>query len=190
MRIIAGSAKGSQIFAPKGQETRPTQDRVRESLFNILQGSVEGAKVLDLFAGSGALALEAVSRGAEAAVMVDQAQDAVVCIRRNVKKLGFENRARVLKCDWQKAARQLLEAGSRFDLVFLDPPYRMAETGEICERLAELGVLLDGALLVIEHRRDAKPALNESFFLKSARSYGDTEISFCVYQEKKSMERE
>lgn len=180
MRIIAGSAKGSQIFAPKGRDTRPTQDRVRESLFNILQGDVSGAMVLDLFAGSGALALEAISRGAINAVLVDAGQDAVVCIERNIAKLGFEGRAHVMKCDWKQAVKQLRGQGTAFDLVFLDPPYRVVETAEILDCLALGGLLMAGALVVVEHRKGCSP-INSSFAARSIRAYGDTEISFLEY---------
>ena len=182
MRIIAGSAKGSRIFTPKGQDTRPTQDRVRESLFNMLRGDVEGAEVLDLFAGSGALSLEAVSRGAAGAVAVDRARDAAACVGRNIAKLGLEARVQVMNCDWQKAAGKLCEAGKRFDLVFLDPPYRVTETGAICESLAALGLLREEALIVVEHRRGEKPAPGEAFARGDTRRYGDTEISFFRYR--------
>ncbi len=180
MRIISGSAKGSQIFAPKGKDTRPTQDRVRESLFNILQGDVDGAIVLDLFAGSGALALEAVSRGAERAVAVEHAQEAVVCIQRNIAKLGFGDRMEVLAGDWRQALPRLRGRGLLFDLVFLDPPYAMNTQG-VCGALEEAGLLQEGALLVVEHRRGARPALAGAFSLRSTRGYGDTEISFFDY---------
>lgn len=180
MRIISGSAKGSQIFAPKGKDTRPTQDRVRESLFNILQGDVPGAVVLDLFAGSGALALEAVSRGAGRAVAVDHAQDAVVCIQRNIAKLGFGDRMEVLACDWRQGVQKLRGRGLAFDLVFLDPPYAMNPEG-VCGALAEAGLLQEEALLAVEHRRGARPALGSAFSWGSTRGYGDTEISFFTY---------
>lgn len=181
MRIIAGSAKGSQIFAPKGQDTRPTQDRVRESLFNILQGDVFGAMVLDLFAGSGALALEAISRGANHAILVDAVQDAVVCIKRNIAKLGFEGRAHVMKCDWKQAVAQLRGQGAAFDLVFLDPPYRVVETAEILDCLVLSELLTAGALVVVEHRKGCSPTEHSSFAVRSIRAYGDTEISFLEY---------
>ncbi len=182
MRIIAGSAKGCAIFAPKGQDTRPTQDRVRESLFNILQADVPDARVLDLFAGSGALALEALSRGAREATLLDLAADAVVCIQRNIAKLGFDTQAQVFKSDWKAAVTKLAAQGKRFDLVFLDPPYRMVETGEIMNRLAEMAILAKDALLVVEHRKGACPATDERFCNTSTRGYGDTEISFFRYQ--------
>ena len=181
MRIIAGSAKGSQIFAPKGQSTRPTQDRVRESLFNILQGDVEETVVLDLFAGSGALALEALSRGAVEAVLVDVGQEPMLCIQRNVAKLGFEDRARLIKCDWQAALQQLSGQGKRFHLVFLDPPYHMTNTLEIIECLVSAGLLEQGALVVVEHRLGIEPAEHPLFQKRKKRSYGDTEISFLDY---------
>lgn len=180
MRIISGSAKGSQIFAPKGQDTRPTQDRVRESLFNILQGDVPGATVLDLFAGSGALALEAVSRGAARAVAVDHAQDAVVCIQRNIAKLGFGEKVEVLACDWRQGMQRLRAKGYAFDLVFIDPPYAMGSQ-EVCQALGEAGLLRQGALLAVEHRRGAWPAPAGPFARRSTRGYGDTEISFLEY---------
>ena len=182
MRIIAGSARGSQIFSPKGQDTRPTQDRVRESLFNILQRDVPGAVVLDLFAGSGALALEAISRGAEQAVLVDAAQEAITCVERNIVKLGFEKQAQVMKCDWMAAVSRLTQQQTAFDLVFLDPPYRMEDTADMLARLAAAGLLAPGALMVVEHRKGAEPKESPLFVLRNRRSYGDTEISFLDYQ--------
>lgn len=183
MRIIAGSAKGSAIFAPKGQDTRPTQDRVRESLFNILQAWVPEAEVLDLFAGSGALSLEALSRGAANAVAVDQGREAAACIRRNVEKLGFAHCLTLLPCDWQAALTRLHEQGRAFDLVFLDPPYRITDTPEMCARMAELGLLNAGAMVVIEHARASVPSPDARFRLHTARGYGDTEIHFFIYGE-------
>lgn len=178
MRIIAGAARGTQLFAPKGQDTRPTQDRVKESLFNILRAEVEGATVLDLFAGSGALALEALSRGAAKAALVDRDREAMACIRRNVEKLRFEDRTELLFCDWTQALPKLRQSGYRFDLVFLDPPYKMTEAGEICQRLYAEGLLKPDALTVVEHRAGAAPALDAPFETCDARVYRDTEVHF------------
>ena len=123
MHIIAGQRRGAQLFAPKGMDTRPTQAKVKESLFNIIQFYVPDARVLDLFSGSGNLALEALSRGAETAVMVDMDREAAACIRRNVEKLRFESCTQLLKCDWRQAVMQLKTGGcAPFELVFLDPP--------------------------------------------------------------------
>lgn len=180
MRIIGGSARGTQIFAPEGMDTRPTRDQVRESLFNILMADVPGARVLDLFAGSGALALEALSRGAESAVLVDSAREANVAQRRNVEKLRMEDRAALVKADWRVAVGRL--AGRKFDLVFLDPPYRIEDTGEICRALADGGLLETGALVVVEHRMGVTPAPGESFAQRDAREYRDTGIHFFVFE--------
>ena len=182
MRIIAGSAGGRAITPPKGQDTRPTQDYVRESLFNILQRTVPGSRVLDLFAGSGALGLEALSRGAESAAFADMAPEAVACVRRNVDALGFAQDVTVIRADWQTAVKRLAGENRRFTLVFLDPPYRMEDTAALCARLADAGILESGALMVIEHRRGVEPRPDERFTMRDARRYGDTEIHFYTYE--------
>ena len=181
MRIIAGSARGRLIQAPRGQDTRPTQDYVRESLFNILQREVPEARVLDLFAGSGALALEALSRDAEQATLVDHAGEAITCIQRNLELLGFAQRATVIRAEWDVALARLASAGKTFTLVFLDPPYAMEDTGAQCNRLADLGLLSQGACVVVEHRREHTPTPDTRFALRSARRYGDTMIHFFEY---------
>ena len=127
MRIIAGKARGRQIEAPEGRNTRPTLDRVRENLFNILQMRIRGASVLDLFAGSGALSLEAISRGAEKAVLCDNDRSANRIQHRNAEALGFSGQTEILLSDWKKAVRLLSDRGETFDLIFLDPPYRMTD---------------------------------------------------------------
>src|SRR5438477_9541034 len=123
MRIVAGSRKGARIFAPKGHDTRPTGDRVREAAFNLI-GPVEGASVLDLFAGSGAMGLEALSRGAERAVFVEASRDACRAIERNLEKLRLGD-ARVV-CD--DVLRFAATASGSYDLVLVDPPYELVES--------------------------------------------------------------
>ena len=179
MRIIAGERKGAQLTAPRGMDTRPTQAKVRESLFSMIQAYVPEARVLDLFAGSGALALEALSRGAGSAVLVDRDREAAACIRRNIEKLRFEAVATLCCCDWRQALNAEL-----FDLVFLDPPYRLLELEQCCQALAERQLLKEGAMLVLEHRADVTVCLDERFSLVKQRAYGDTEIHFYQYQPK------
>ncbi len=176
MRIIAGEARGRRLFAPEGDETRPTADRVREALFNIIRAEVEDAVVLDLFAGSGALALEAISRGARRAVLCDKSPGAVQAIRRNIALMRAEDKTTVVAGDWRKAVRA---GGERFTLVFLDPPYRMTEVyAQAARALFEAGRLAEGALLVMEH--DARSAIEDlalPFEPEDERTYRDTAIA-------------
>lgn len=176
MRIIAGTARSRTIEAPKGRDTRPTLDRVRENLFNILQGRVWDAAVLDLFSGSGALALEALSRGAARAVMVDRDRAANAVERLNAERLGFSDRATILLCDWHQAVESLQSRGERFDLVFLDPPYAMGEMPEVTARL--LPLLAQDALVVVEHEAQSAPEVAEGYELTDRRKYGYVGVSF------------
>lgn len=182
MRIIAGSARGTPLLAPKGMDTRPTQDKVKESLFNMLQGQLEDGAALDLFAGSGALGLEAVSRGASRAVLVDQSREAAQCIRRNIEKLRFQDRAELLTCDWKQAVSKLAREGRKFDLVFLDPPYRMDDLGFLCDELDAAGLLNPEAVVVWERRTGTKNELSPAFALMKQRAYGDTEMLLYRYE--------
>lgn len=182
MRIVAGEHRGAQLFAPRGMETRPTQAKVRESLFSMIQSYVPDASVLDLFAGSGALALEALSRGAQSAVLVDLDREAAACIRKNIEKLRYTQEASFYSCDWRQAVSQLQAKHARFDLVFLDPPYRMTDLPSICHQLADGGLLAENALLVLEHRVGVPVELDERFELYKDRTYGDTEIHYFLYR--------
>ena len=179
MHIIAGERRGAQLFAPKGMDTRPTQAKVKESLFNIIQAYVPDARVLDLFAGSGNLALEALSRGANNAVMVDMDREAAACIRRNVEKLRFEECTKLYKCDWRQAVSQL--KGETFDLVFLDPPYRMLELGDMCAALADAGLLAQDCMLALEHRTGDFVRPDARFEEWKDRTYADTQIHFYLF---------
>lgn len=176
MRIIAGMARGRTFDAPQGLDTRPTLDRVRENVFNILQMKVRQAQVLDLFSGSGAMAFEAISRGAEAAVLVDRdrAANAVEC--RNAEKLRMADRCRILNCDWQQALRMLAAEGARFDAVFLDPPYAMHDLTAVFEALK--GVLAEDAVILLEHEAKTFPATCDGFDLYDSRKYGVAGVSF------------
>ncbi|MFH1512179.1 MAG: 16S rRNA (guanine(966)-N(2))-methyltransferase RsmD [Bacillota bacterium] len=174
MRIIAGEARGRSILAPKGQHTRPTQDYVRESLFNIIQRDVPDAVVLDLFSGSGALALEALSRGAKRAVLADKSRQAVECIRRNAETLRFTEQTLIVQGDWQTVLERLSDIS--FDLVFLDPPYQLPQYRQMTDALESRGLLKRDALIVIEHAKNVTPDVSKSFRLRDERTYGDTAI--------------
>ncbi|MGI8580067.1 MAG: 16S rRNA (guanine(966)-N(2))-methyltransferase RsmD [Solirubrobacteraceae bacterium] len=171
MRIIGGTHGGRQLRAPRGQATRPTGDRVREAIFSIL-GPLEGAEVLDLFAGSGALGLEALSRGAESAVLVDRAPDAARAIRSNLETLGLA--ASVRRQDARAFLRDAREQGRLYDLVFLDPPYRQAAALAPLLNEALGPVLAPGARVVAES--DRRAVLELDLPLDTERRYGDTLI--------------
>lgn len=172
MRIVAGEARSRTILAPEGRDTRPTLDRVRENLFNILQWQCPGARVLDLFAGSGALALEALSRGAAEAVLADCDARAVRVERQNVETLGFAQRARVMQGDWRETLRKLSGEGVPFQLVFLDPPYAMEDLTAVFDAL-RTGKLIDQeSLIVVEHQAGHPPQVGEGFLTVDQRKYG------------------
>ena len=171
MRVIAGELRGRKLAAPRGSATRPTADRVREALFSIL-GDVSGTRVLDLYAGSGALGIEALSRGAVEAVFVDSSHDAVTAIRDNLANLGIEGSVqRRDALAWLAA----VEGGTPFDLVFADPPYDSAvATGPLlAERLP--AVLSPAAVIVTES--DKRSPLELPFELLRERTYGDTRVA-------------
>ena len=178
MRIISGTARGRTIVAPAGDRTRPTQDKVRESLFNIIRWDVMDARVLDLFAGTGALSLESLSRGAKSAVMIDADRAACEAIKKNIAACRMGDRARLIVRDYRQAIDQLASEGAQFDVAFLDPPYRMENTGEMCAALYDKGLLAKAFLLVVEHKRGLAPLVDERFEAFDQRDYGDTQITF------------
>jgi 16S rRNA (guanine966-N2)-methyltransferase len=180
MRVIAGALGGRKLVAPRGRGTRPTSDRVREALFSAL-GGVEGERVLDLYAGSGALAIEALSRGAEHATCVERAPSALSALRRNLAELSLEQRCRVVAKPLARALPALLAHGP-YDLLLADPPYEMVADGSLARELGALlaseGLLGSGARLVVEHAaRDPAPELVRTE-LQRSRRYGDTCLSF------------
>ena len=181
MRIIAGTAGSRTIEAPPGRDTRPTLDRVRENLFNMLQGRVFDAKVLDLFAGSGALSFEALSRGAASAVLCDRDREAIRVEKKNAESLRFAEKTRILQCDWTQTLRRMKDEGQRFDLVFLDPPYVMTDLRDVMDALS--GLLEEDAVVVVEHEAKIAPVIPESFEAFNARSWGYCGVTFCRLKE-------
>ncbi|MCM1307676.1 MAG: 16S rRNA (guanine(966)-N(2))-methyltransferase RsmD [Butyrivibrio sp.] len=149
MRIIAGSRKSLPLKAPKGMNTRPTQDRTKETLFNVLRGDVYGARFLDLFSGSGAIALEALSRGAAYAVMVENSAEAVSCIRQNIDFTGFAECTRLMECD-VLAALERLRGQPPFDIIFMDPPYKLGIEERVTGILSEADYVTDDTIVVAE----------------------------------------
>jgi 16S rRNA (guanine966-N2)-methyltransferase len=173
VRIIAGQRKGHTIYAPKGLDTRPTSDRVRENVFNIVAPWVEDARVLDLYAGSGAMGLEALSRGAAAVVFVESDEDAVRAIERNLDKLRLTG-ARVVRADAATGLAQEATAGRKYDLVLADPPYAMTDYDALARYLPR--VLAEDGLLVFESSARIQPELS-GLAVRTARKYGSTRVT-------------
>lgn len=177
MRLTGGLNGGRRLIAPRGRQTRPTAAKVREAIFNIL-GPPPVGSVLDLYAGTGALGLEALSRGAAAAVFVEREHAPLQALRRNIKELGLESRATVLGSDVRTGLRRLAGLGARFSWVFLDPPY-IKETEGVLAELSGNDLLEPCAVVILEHdRRNRPPDSVGHLFLTDRRQYGDTELSF------------
>ncbi len=178
MRIVAGQMRGRRLVAPDGLDTRPTSDRVRESIFAIL-AHVDGLDVIDLFAGSGAMALEALSRGARSALCVDTAPAAIAAIRVNADILDEPQRLRVRRADWRRALADEAAAGRRFGLCLLDPPYSLLPriTADLGDALAP--VLEFGAVIVVEGAASDGPPEIPGLDVASRtdRTYGSTAIT-------------
>jgi 16S rRNA (guanine966-N2)-methyltransferase len=176
MRIVAGKWGGRSLKAPRGMAVRPTTDRVREALFSILGDRVEGRAVLDLFAGTGALAIEALSRGAASAFLAEPDPDAFAAMAGNLASVGAAS-AETFKGDFRKAIRRLALQGRRFGLVFLDPPYGKGLAAAASRALAEAGLLSEDAVVVVEEAtRAADSVFPAGWALRTDRRYGDTRV--------------
>jgi len=175
MRVITGSARGAKLRTLDGLATRPTSDRVKEAVFNIIQFQVEGRRVLDLFAGSGQMAIEAMSRGASYAVLVDQSAEAVKVIKENLKKVKFDQQTSVFQSDY---LRFLSTTREKFDLIFLDPPYAEKMLENALQKISEIDILTEGGIIVCERPRDkVMPAVVGDLICSKDYNYGKTAIN-------------
>lgn len=163
MRVIAGSARRRNLVCPSGEHTRPTTDRIKETLFNILQNEVPDARFLDLFSGSGGVGIEALSRGSRQCVFVENHAEAVRCIRTNLKNTGLADSAQVMAMDVMQALRRLDGLGQAFDIIFLDPPYRKDYEVKVIPFLLESSLVEEGTLLVAETSLDTDVSYMEAF---------------------------
>jgi 16S rRNA (guanine966-N2)-methyltransferase len=175
MRITGGRFKGRRLVTQPGTKARPTADKVKQAIFNILMHDIEGASVLDLFAGSGALGFEALSRGAEKAVFVEAAAGQIKAILNNLNTLGLE--ADVMECECKAACRELSFLKSSFDLIFADPPYHKIAPLDVIELVAQYNLLSPQGLLILEHKA-GQTLDNDRLKLLKRRRFGQTEISF------------
>jgi 16S rRNA (guanine(966)-N(2))-methyltransferase RsmD len=179
MRIIGGNAKGRRLFVPRGASVRPTAARVKESLFNILPHDFSGLRVLDLFAGSGNLSIESLSRGAAETVLVEASARSATAIRENLRRFGLKTRAQLWVAPVSRTLRALAKRGEHFDLIFLDPPYDKGLLSPSLELIARGNLLRSAGTVVAEHSaREALQPRYDSLVLNDQRHYGDTRLSF------------
>ena len=178
MRVIGGELRGRRLLVPGGGKIRPTSDRVREAIFDILGPTWTFQRVLDLFAGTGSLGIEALSRGAPQAVFVEQGKGAVTVLRGNLRSLGLKSRAWVLPLAVKRGIAVLGEKGEVFDLILMDPPYGKGLVDKTLEEIARRGIITSTGIIVAEHspKEEILPPL--SLALSQQRRYGDTALSF------------
>ena len=178
MRIVAGIAKGRKLTAPKGLDVRPTTDRVKEALFSSIAPRLEGAHVLDLFAGTGALGLESLSRGAASAVFVERSRRTMAVLRENLFRCGLQERSRLLEREAITALRALQRERARFDVVFLDPPYAGPLLVSALFALAASSLLANDGLIVAEHLVGSPLEAPPKLVIALQKRYGNTILSF------------
>lgn len=183
MRIISGTVRGRKLKEPANYDIRPTTDKVKESMFNIIQFELEDARVLDMFAGTAQLGLEALSRGAREVVFIDAAPQSLKIISENIKACGFEKVSRVIKGDSIAACT----TAGKFDIIFIDPPYDTDLLKRAVGKIIEFDILKKNGIILCETRVEyALPAVNEPYFLKKEYKYG--KIKLAVYTKKDDAE--
>ena len=185
MRVISGNLRGKRLFSPKGHELRPPSDRGKEAIFDILQDQIQGQNVLDLFAGTGALGIECLSRGASKAVFVEESSRSLSALHRNIEECRLKDKAEVLGRKVLPALKILEVRGEAFGLIFLDPPYDKGEARRVLEVLSRSSILTPGTLVVAEHSLSEGIDSIPSLQTVDRRKYGRTLVSF-FRPEKKS----
>ena len=182
MRILGGKVKGRKLMAVKTGGIRPTRDNVKESIFSMIRGSVEGGVVLDLFAGTGNLGLEALSQGAKKAVFVEKGKAPLKALARNIGLCGFQDRAEVISMDAEGALKVLMRRAEKVDLVFIDPPYGSGYVDKTLRFISAHDMVSDGGMVVVEHGSAETPAAQWGrMSLRKQKRHGDTVISIFQY---------
>ncbi|MFD1862370.1 16S rRNA (guanine(966)-N(2))-methyltransferase RsmD [Planococcus chinensis] len=178
MRVVAGSVKGLPLKAVPGTSTRPTTDKVKESIFNMIGPFFDGGYALDLFAGSGGLGIEALSRGIDRAIFTDKDRKAIETIHANLEKTRLSGQAEVFKADAERALKAMQKNGVQARLLFLDPPYHMEKAYGLMDKAAELGIMTDDSIVVCEHDRDVELSSRTKYYERFKKElYGSTIIS-------------
>lgn len=186
MRIISGIAKGTKLYTLEGENTRPTLDRIKEPLFSIIQTYIKDAVVLDLFSGSGALALETLSRGAKKAILCDKSYEAIKVIKKNIEKTHMEEKAEVFYADYKKC---LFDVKEKFDIIFIDPPYKLDIAVKSAEMILQNDLLSNDGIIIIEtddEIRELENIKKLSYNIKivDQRTYGRVKLIFLKKEER------
>ena len=186
LRIITGTAKGKKLKTLEGEATRPTSERIKEAVFSAIQFDIEDRRVLDLFAGSGQMGLEALSRGASSVMFIDSAREAMEIVKENAKYIGFFDKCRYLVSDYRNYIRKA-SGRDKFDLVFIDPPYAMECSLDAVKRLAEAGLLANGAIAVLESGEEKidLDSLSDFEVIKSTHYGKKSFVNILLYKETK-----
>lgn len=180
MKVISGFLKGRSISGYNIIGTRPTMDRVKESLFGMIQEHVKGSIVLDLFAGSGSLGIEAISNGAKECYFIDNNQEVIQVLNKNVLNFDIAGQARVRLLDWKRALNDFFKMGVKFDIIFVDPPYEYDVYEKVIRKVIELNLLQSGGIIVLEHRNLLLKDNYGELSLYKEKKYGDKSVN--IYQ--------
>lgn len=180
MKIISGTLKGRNIEGYNIEGTRPTMDRVKESLFGMIQDYIKDSTVLDLFAGSGNLGVEAISNGAKIAYFIDNNPEVIKVLNKNIANLDIQSKSRVILSDWKKALNTFATQNIKFDLIFIDPPYAYDVYEKILNKVSTLNLLSDNGLIIMEYSNLHLPTTYENLTLYKERNYGNKSINIYI----------
>ncbi len=180
MKIISGTLKGRNIEGYNIEGTRPTMDRVKESLFGMIQDYIKDSTVLDLFAGSGNLGVEAISNGAKKAYFIDNNPEVIKVLNKNIANLDIQSKSRVILSDWKKALNTFATQNIKFDLIFIDPPYAYDVYEKILNKVSTLNLLSDNGIIIMEHSNLHLPTTYENLTLYKERNYGNKSINIYI----------
>lgn len=184
MRVISGSARGLKLKSPKGMDVRPTTDRVKESLFNIINNYILESFVLDLFSGTGSLGIETLSRGAERCTFVDSSKDSIEIIKENLKNTRFIDKGEVIFSDVINAINKFSVRRDKFDIVFMDPPYLKNLIIPTLKEISKRGILEEDGIIIVEHDiKDVIPDNVDKLYKYREKKYGNTILSFFAWEE-------
>jgi len=184
MRVISGSAARRKLYTPEGMDVRPTTDRIKETLFNILAPDIADTEFLDLFSGSGQIGIEAISRGAKKAVFVDNSSISIGCLKKNLDITGFNDKAEVLRMDAASAVGRLASSGKKFDIIFMDPPYEKGIEEEVIYAIGRTGIMKEDGMIIVEaSSRTGFDYIDETpFEITREKKYGSNKHLFIAYK--------